>query len=166
MPFFPNNNLRYYKTEFVASAKTDKNRRLLTELSTELLEIKEDCYTEVSSSMFQVSGSKCRIFTNERGKYMIVVYHSRNQHEVTEALCKWINELKTATEKIRVYAFSPEADVLAEDFYEVKDKVNTVPLPDAIYNAYRATFKTLKLDRKTPAPKELGIRNEELGIKI
>ena len=51
-------------------------------------------------------------------------------------------------EKIRLYCFSPEKDSLAEDFAEVADFVDAVPLPDAIYNAFRATFKTLQLDRK------------------
>jgi len=26
--------------------------------------------------------------------------------------------------------------------------IDAVPLPEAIYNAYRATFRTLKLDKK------------------
>src|SRR5690606_7111326 len=40
-----NNNLRYYKSEFVPSNKSESNKRLLTELSTDLLCIKEDCYS-------------------------------------------------------------------------------------------------------------------------
>lgn len=39
-------------------------------------------------------------------------------------------------------------ETLLEDFYEVVDKIDAVPLPEAIYNAYRATFRTLKLDKK------------------
>ena len=33
-------------------------------------------------------------------------------------------------------------------------RIDAVPLPDAIYNAYRATFRTLKLDKKTPVDVE------------
>jgi adenine-specific DNA-methyltransferase len=30
----------------------------------------------------------------------------------------------------------------------VADRIDAVPLPDAIYNAYRATFRAIKLDKK------------------
>ena len=33
------------------------------------------------------------------------------------------------------------------------DKIEAVPLPEAIYNAYRATFRILKLDKKLAAVK-------------
>ena len=35
-----------------------------------------------------------------------------------------------------------------EDFWDVADQLEAVPLPDAIYNAYRATFRTIKLNNK------------------
>lgn len=41
-----NNNLRYYKSEFVGREPSLKNKRELTRLATELLCIKEDCYEE------------------------------------------------------------------------------------------------------------------------
>ena len=147
VPGLTNNNLRYYKTGFVPSAKTEVNRRLLTSASTELLQIKEDCYNDITSAS-GFDASRCCICTNGRGKYLVVVYHSRLQHEVVGQLCLFIQNIAFLTEKVRVYAFSPETEVLVEDFYAVADKINAVPLPDAIYNAYRATFKTLRLEKK------------------
>ena len=147
VPGLANNNLRYYKTGFVPSAKTEVNRRLLTSASTELLQIKEDCYIDITT-LNGFDATKCGIYSNEKGKYLIVVYHSRQQNEVAEHLCDFIRSISDLSEKVRVYAFSPETETLAEDFYPVADKVNAVPLPDAIYNAYRATFKTLKLEKK------------------
>ena len=47
-----------------------------------------------------------------------------------------------------MYAFSPEKETLMEDFWDVADHIEAVPLPDAIYNAYRATFRTIKLNNK------------------
>lgn len=144
------NNFRYYKTDYVPSAKTEVNRRKLTEASTELLQIKEDCYTDIT----ELSGfdrKLCTISTNSAGKYLIVIYHSRNQHEVTEAISDFIQKIPDLSEKVCIYAFGSEVEILVEDFYEVKDKINAVPLPDAIYNAYRATFRTLRLDRKKPS---------------
>jgi len=142
-----NNNLRYYKCDYIPSAKTELNRRRLTEASTDLLKIKEDCYVDIT----EINGFKCkqcRLFTNKKGKYMVVIYHSRNQHEVNEAVCNFISMIKDLVGKVRLYAFSPEAEVLLEDFYDVKEKVTAVPLPDAIYNAYRATFKSMGLGKR------------------
>jgi adenine-specific DNA-methyltransferase len=141
-----NNNLRYFKSEFVPSSKTEQNKRLLTQASTELICIKEDCYQDITSTE-GFNSLHCSIFTNGIGKYLIVVYHSRQINAVCEQLTNYIKVVET-TEKVKLYAFSPEKETLLEDFYEVEDKIDAVPLPEAIYNAYRATFRTLKLDKK------------------
>jgi adenine-specific DNA-methyltransferase len=141
-----NNNLRYYKSEFVPSSKTERNKRLLTQASTELICIKEDCYQEITSKE-GFDSSLCTIFTNGKGKYLIVVYHSREINEVCEKLVEYIQNLEVS-EKVKLYGFSPEKETLVEDFIDVQDKIEAVPLPEAIYNAYRATFRILKLDKK------------------
>lgn len=141
-----NNNLRYFKSEFVPSTKTERNKRLLTLASTELICIKEDCYQEITAKE-GFDSSLCAIFTNGKGKYLIVVYHSREINEVCEKLVEYIQNLEVS-EKVKLYGFSPEKETLVEDFIDVSDKIDAVPLPEAIYNAYRATFKILKLDKK------------------
>lgn len=141
-----NNNLRYFKSEFVPSTKTERNKRLLTLASTELICIKEDCYQEITAKE-GFDSSLCTIFTNGKGKYLIVVYHSREINEVCEKLVEYIQNLEVS-EKVKLYGFSPEKETLVEDFIDVSDKIDAVPLPEAIYNAYRATFKILKLDKK------------------
>ena len=125
------------------------NRRKLTQESTDLLCIKEDCYGNVSNE-FSLNEKEAKLFTNGLGKYMLVLYHSRNQMEVIEKLTAIIPIIAT-TEKIKLYAFSPEKETIEEDFFSVADKIEAVPLPDSIYNAYRATFRTLKLDKKQTA---------------
>lgn len=142
-----NNNLRYYKTAFVDREPSLQNKRQLTQLATELLCIKEDCYTEVQHQL-SISPKQAQIFTNNNGKYLVAIYHSRNQLQVQEQLITWVDSLTNTTEKVRLYAFSPEKEVLAEEFYEVTEKVEVVPLPEAIYNAYLSTIKALKLDKK------------------
>ncbi|WP_344816533.1 site-specific DNA-methyltransferase [Flavobacterium cheonanense] len=144
-----NNNLRYYKAEFVPSERNEVNRRRLTQESTDLLCIKEDCYNNVSKD-FTLNEKEAKLFTNGLGKYMLVLYHSRNQMEVIEKLTAIIPTIATK-EKIKLYAFSPEKETIEEDFFSVADKIEAVPLPDSIYNAYRATFRTLKLDKKQTA---------------
>ncbi len=144
------NNLRYYKcneSNFVPSFKSETNRRLLTQSSTDLLCIKENCYTDLTEDTgFNIKQS--RIFTNDAGKYLIIVYYSRQQIHVCEQLAEYIKTLNGLTEKVRLYGFSPEKETLTEDFIDVADKIEAIPLPEAIYNAYRATFKAIKLDKK------------------
>ncbi len=140
------NNLRYYKTEFVPSEKTEINRRRLTNDCTEILQIKEDCYNDITDRE-GFDRRKCRVSSNRHGKYLIIVFYSREQKTTTEKLREYIAGLTDLSEKIRVYSFSSSTDVLAEDLFEVADQIVAVPLPDAIYNAYKATFKTIKLDR-------------------
>jgi adenine-specific DNA-methyltransferase len=144
-----NNNLRYYRSEFVPSMKTEPNKRLLTQCSTDLLCIKEDCYTDITESV-GFNPASCRIYTNDKGKLTMVVYHNRKQSEVCEQLIAYIKTIDQLAEPIKLYAFSPEKETLLDDFWEVADKIEAVPLPEAIYNAYRATFKTLQLDKKPP----------------
>ena len=141
-----NNTLRYYQADFVPSERTEMNRRLLTARSTELLCIKENCYID-NTKDFSINEKQAKQFTNGLGKYVVVVYHTRNQDQVIEQLSEIIADLDT-TEKVKVYAFSPEKEIIEDDFYKVADKITAVPLPDSIYNAYRATFRTLKLDKK------------------
>ncbi len=148
-----NNNLRYFQADFVPSERTEINRRLLTARSTELLCIKEDCFLDVTKD-YNIKERQAKLFTNGLGKYMIVIYHSRNQEEVIAQLTELIQNLET-TEKIKLYAFSPEKESIEEDFFAVADKIAAVPLPDSIYNAYRATFRTLKLNNKRAAVNSL-----------
>ena len=146
-----NNNLRYYKTDFVPSHKSEENKRKITIASSDQLCIKEDCYTDLT----EINGMDpklCRIYTNDRHKYMIIVYHSRQQMQVCEQLTEYIKTLHTLSEKVRLYAFSPEKETLTDEFAEVADKIEALPLPEAIYNAYRATFRAIRLDKKPPVP--------------
>jgi len=163
-----NNNLRYYKcieSNFVASFKSQANKRELTNLSTELLCIKEDCYTDISV-INEFNTKQCRIFTNDAGKYLIIVYYSRQQLQVCDQLIKYIKKLNNLKDKVRLYGFSPEKETLTEDFIEVEDKIDAVPLPDAIYNAYRSTFRAIKLDKKPPVSRESLVAEPENETKL
>jgi adenine-specific DNA-methyltransferase len=160
VPGYSKNNLRYYRTDFIPSLKSEENRRKLTQSSGDLLCIKEDCYTDLTeANCFDLK--KCRIFTNDAGKYLIIVYHSRQQLQVCDQLVGYIKTLKDISEKIKLYGFSPEKETLSEDFIEVADKIDAVPLPEAIYNAYRATFRAIKLDKKQPVSKTVSASEQE-----
>lgn len=161
VPGLTENNLRYYQCDYVPSERTEVNRRKLTGAGTELLMIKEDCYEDVTEQ-HRLNPRHCRLFTNCRGKYLAVLYHSRQPEAVNEAMSAAIAALPDLSGKVRLYGFSPEIEVLLEDFFEVRDRITAVPLPDAIYNAYRATFKTMGLgNRQKPAQEEMASQLEE-----
>jgi adenine-specific DNA-methyltransferase len=125
MPYFPNNNLRYYKSEFVGRETTLKNKRELTQLATELLCIKEDCYTE-----HKIKIKQTKLFANARVSLLILF----DDNIIPEAV-ELIKEMNS--KEIKVYVFSMGSDPYTEDFAEVLDKVTLCALPDAIYKAYQ-----------------------------
>jgi adenine-specific DNA-methyltransferase len=141
------NNLRYFQTDFVPSVSNEKNRRLLTERSTELICIKEDCYIDITAQHKNIQPHLSRIFTNQKGNYLVVIYHSFVQFEVIQELIKIIPTLGT-DEKVKVYSFSPEKETIDEEFLPIIDMIDSVPLPESIYNTYKQCFKSIKLDRK------------------
>jgi adenine-specific DNA-methyltransferase len=125
MPFFSKNNLRYYKSEFISREPSLKNKRHLTQLATELLCIKEDCYAEQKINIKQA-----RLFANSKVSLLILF----DDHVIPQAL-EFIKTLEAP--EIKVYVFSMGSDPYTEDFAEVLDKVTLCALPDAIYKAYQ-----------------------------
>ena len=87
-----------------------------------------------------------RIFTNNLGKHLILIYHSHFQHEVIQELIELIPKLKSK-EKVKIYSFSPEKETIEEEFRTIRDKIDAIPLPDSIYNAYEQCFRTIQLNK-------------------
>ena len=126
------NNLRYYRTDFVGRSRSVQNMRRLVNLSTDMLCIKEDLYEEQREFAGQQTyKSVFRYFDNGQ-KRMLVIY----REEAVEQLARLIAQTDF-NEKIKVYVFSPSEDPWEETFEEVADKVELCALPAAIYNAYR-----------------------------
>jgi adenine-specific DNA-methyltransferase len=120
-----NNNLRFYKSEFLSRDTSLKNRRELTQLATELLCIKEDCYTEQKIKIKQV-----KLFANT-SVTLLILFDDNIIPEVVESI-KGMD-----AKEIKVYVFSMGSDPYTEDFAEVLGKVTLCALPDAIYKAYQ-----------------------------
>ena len=120
-----NNNLRYYKSEFVSREPSLKNKRELTQLATALLCIKEDCYTEQSINIKQA-----KLFANNSVTLLILF----DDHIIPQAV-EYIKGLEAP--EIKVYVFSIGSDPYTEDFAEVLHKISLCALPDAIYKAYQ-----------------------------
>ncbi len=136
-----NNNLRYYKSEFVGRETSLKNKRELTQLATDLLCIKEDCYTDQKLLIKQA-----KLFANARVSLLILF----DDHIIPDAveLIKGMD-----AKEIKVYVFSMGSDPYTEDFAEVLDKVTLCALPDAIYKAYQHVLPKKK--RTVPLMEEV-----------
>lgn len=135
------NNLRYYKTLLVSRDKTVKNLRLLTSLSTDMLCIRNDVYSEKTFAGRLINKQIARYFESASGKRrMLVIYHE----EAIEALVQMIATLPKFDDKLMVYVFSPNGYAYDDDFEDVADKVKLCAIPDAILNAYRRVLPKRK----------------------
>lgn len=148
-----NNNLRYYKADFISRESNSKNKRELVKAATDLLCIKENMYheTKMICNGKALRKDYTRRFT-EDSKEMIVIYEP--------AVIKYIvDELKTWGKKefIKVYVFSEGRYAYDDDFKEILDKVTLCALPDAIYQAYKRVLPR----RKKALPTAIDLNEDE-----
>lgn len=141
------NNLRYYRTAFVGRSRSVQNMRRLVNLSTDMLCIKEDLYTEKKQFAGQQTYKGVFRFFDDGKKQMLVIYRE-------EAIAELVPLIATTdyAEPIKVYVFSPSEDPWEAEFEDVADKVQLCALPQAIYNTYK---------RILPKPKDRNIAAEE-----
>lgn len=142
-----NNNLRYYRTEFVGRSRSTKNMRRLVQLSTDMLCIKENLYTEKKTFVGLPTFKNIYRYFEQGDKKMLVIYDERYVDEIVQM----IEKVETDS-KIKVYVFSPSEDPWEASFEPVNDKVEICALPQAIYNTYK---------RILPKPKRKPLESEE-----
>lgn len=142
-----NNNLRYYRTAFVGRSRSVQNMRRLVNLSTDMLCIKEDLYTEKKQFAGQKTYKGVFRFFDDGKLQMLVIYRE-------EAIAELVPLIASTdyAEPIKVYVFSPSEDPWEAEFEDVADKVQLCALPQAIYNTYK---------RILPKPKDRNIVAEE-----
>ena len=152
VPGLTHNNLRYYKTKLVSRNKTAKNLRLLTALSTDMLCIRNDAYTELPFAGRNINKRIARYFESADGKKrMLVIY----QEEAIGALVQLIGTLPQHDNKLMVYVFSPNGYAYDDDFEDVADSVKLCAIPDAILNAYRRVLPKRKPQHLKEALEEM-----------
>lgn len=127
-----NNTLRYYRTDFVSRSRTMRNMRKLMSLSTDMLCIKEDLYTELTEFAGQKTFANVFRYFSKGTKRMMIIYREEAVTQLVELIQKADYE-----GKMKVYVFSPSEDPWEGEFEEVADKVELCALPQAIYNAYK-----------------------------
>jgi len=119
-------NLKYFKTDFVDSAPTDKNKIDIVKKSTEMLCIKENAFELVSE------GDNFKIFKNSNHHLGIIF---------DDDVSDFVDEAKKIKSKINVYAFSLDESVPEKEFRAIKDRVKLCPIPEVILHVYRRVFK-------------------------
>ncbi len=154
-----NNNLRYFKTDFVDREPSLANKRQLTLLATELLCIKEDCYKEITSEIASVKWHK--LFTGANSHYVYIIYDDAFIEGAVELLKVFITQNPEA--QIKVYVFSNGQYAYGEEFEEVAKNIRLAALPDAIYKAYQYILPKQnkefipELEEETPVEFDNGI---------
>lgn len=139
-----NNNLRYYRTDFVGRSRSTKNMRRLVALSTDMLCIKENLYTEQKTFAGLPTYKNIYRYFADGEKKMLIIYDERYVDEIVKMI-----EKEETTAPIKVYVFSPSEDPWEASFEPVIDKVELCALPQAIYNAYKRILpkrKNITLD--------------------
>ena len=156
-----NNNLRYYKTDFLSRDRAMSNMRRLVNASTDLLCIKEDLYSEQNKfGRWKIPSQIARYYSDGQ-KHMLIVYDER----LVEQLSKMINEIDFGKERLKIYIFSPSRYAFDDEFYEVQDKVQLIALPAAIYDAYSKVLPKRKpqlLDTEDEKEAEIEINLDNL----
>lgn len=124
------NNLRYYKTDFVSRERTQKNRRKLMEKSTDLLCIKEDLYMEKNTfGRIKLNPKGARYFTDCKKEMLVIIRPEFIPHFVKEI------EKMEPKEQIKVYVYSSGRYAYEDEFSTVADKVKVCALPENIIEA-------------------------------
>ena len=164
-----NNNLRYYRTDFISRDRTQRNMRELVSAATDMLCIKEDLYTEQERfGRYKVNPQLMRYFSDGR-KHMLVVY----REEIVDELAKEIASMDfgmAATSssggaggRLKIYIFSPGRYAFDDNFFEVQDKVQLIALPAAIYDAYQKVLPRRR-EKILPLAKEEESKNPTEGV--
>jgi adenine-specific DNA-methyltransferase len=137
-----NNNLRYFKSDDVSRDQTLKNKKELTRLATELLCIKENCYSPLTPEGGTKKPDWYAAFTSKTAQF-IVIYDDVMIEDSIEIIKK-IKENQQTDTRIKVYVFSNGQYPYTEDFEEVAYCVELCALPDAIYKAYQNVLPKTK----------------------
>ena len=125
-----NNNIRYYRIDFVSREHTLQNRRELMEKSIDLLCIKEDLYTELPRfGRICLNPNGARYFADNK-KQMLIIY-------IPEFIPYFVKEIDKmeVSEPIKVYVYAPDRYAYDDEFSIVRDKVSLCALPQNIIEA-------------------------------
>lgn len=119
-------NLKYYRTSFVPSQPTDKNKELLTKEAVEMLCLRENTFEFVSEA------EEIKIYKN-KNHYTGIIFDQLSIPKFKKMVSKFDKPLS-------VYVFSLGDDDFAEEFSDIK-KIKVCSIPEAILRVYRRIFQ-------------------------
>ena len=131
VPGLTNNNLRYYKTEFVPRENSVKNRRALVASCIDLLCIKNNIYHEEETfGGRKFKKSVLRYFKDNAGQMLVVL-----DERVVSLIVPMIAEVATKDNPLKVYVYSDGAYAYDDEFKEVLPFIELSALPAAFIQA-------------------------------
>lgn len=119
-------NLKYYRTNFVGSEPTHRNKKLLTDKSIEMLCLKENTFDEVINK-------KDFIIFKSKVRYTAILFNEMKMEEFK----KEVEKLKLP---VSVYVFSLEGDDFREEFEDLQNDITLCSIPEAILKVYRRIY--------------------------
>ncbi len=140
------NNLRYYKSDFVPREQSLKNKRQLTKSATDLLTIKENCYTDCTDEFLSGNQSWIKLFSDDLSQFLCIIYDDGKIEEAVIVLKQLIVD-RQPEKSVKVYVFSNGQYPFTEEFEEVLQHITLCALPDAIYKAYQNVLPSKKSPR-------------------
>ena len=121
-------NLKYFKTDFVGSDSTDKNKRDLVNKSAEMICIKEDIFDLVADKGFDY-----KIYQKGK-KFLGVIFDN-------DAIANFKKEAEQHKGNFVVYCFSYTEATPEKEFKGLKNKYVLKPIPAIILKIYIEIFK-------------------------
>ena len=121
-------NIKYFKTDFVSSDSTDKNKRDLVNKSAEMICIKEDIFDLVADG-----GLDYRIYQKGK-KFLGVIFE-------IDAVADFKKEAEKHKGSFVVYCFSYTEATPEKEFKGLKNKYVLKPIPAVILRIYLEIFK-------------------------
>jgi adenine-specific DNA-methyltransferase len=120
-------NLKYYRTAFVPAEPSDENKERLTRQSVEMLCLREGTFEFVTET------DMWKIFKNQE-RYTAVLFDQLAITDLKEYLA-------TLEKPVSVYIFSLEDEDFASEFWDMRGKVMTCAVPEAILRVYRRIYQ-------------------------
>lgn len=121
-------NLKYFKTDFVGSDSTDKNKRGLVNKAVEMICIKEDIFNLIVEKEFNF-----KIYQKDK-KFLGIIFD-------IDAIADFKKEAEKHKGSFVVYCFSYTEATPEKEFKGLKNKYILKPIPAVILRIYLEIFK-------------------------
>lgn len=146
-----NNNLHYFKTQLLSRELTHQNKKNLFYALTDVIRLKDNCFTERSSfGSLDLNGkSKLIRYFEDPDSRVLLIYDTR----VIPFVVREIAKMDIHQNGLKIYLFADGAYAYNEEFNDVISKVDLIAMPNAILSALKYVL---------PKPDEIFINNTSL----